>query len=252
MGEYGSFTNAGGKISFIGWLAGANVTENNDFGIWSESVPNGPLVLDLREGQHAPGTPDGVVWAGFHQYSLPLTFSRSGSLALRLELAGPDVLPTNNTGVWSGVSPSQLHLVVREGDSAQGTEDGTRFSQFDLAGSTIDGRGIFFAFLSGIGLDPNRDRGIWAEGVDGALHLIARRGDSVQLPSGEVVQLTSIQFDPEYGVSVLGHVAFLGGLSNGLQAIFVSSVAAIPEPPVSSLVIAAITCIRLVRRRNKN
>jgi hypothetical protein len=252
MGDEGSFTNTNGKVSFVGWIAGASVTEDNDFGIWSESSRGGPIVLDVREGQHAPGTPAGDAWTGFNQFSLPLTYSRSGSLALRLGLTGPDVLPTNDTAVWAGVTPSQLHLAVREGDHAPGAEADIVFSQFDQAGSTVDGRAVFQAFLSGSSLDPNRDRGIWAEGIDGILHLVARRGDSVQLPSGDVVQLTSVEFAPDFSVSGAGYVTFVSTLSNGQKAVFVSNVALVPEPTSALLVVVAITAISAVRRRKKS
>jgi hypothetical protein len=251
MGDQGTFGNANGKVSFIGGLQGAGVTQDNDFGIWSESGRGGPVTLDLREGQHAPGTPAGDVLAGFSQSSQPLTFSRSGTVALRLALAGPDVSSTNDSGVWAGMTPSQLHLAVREGDPAPGTEPGLVFSQFDQAGVTQDGRAVFQAFLSGSGLAPDRDRGLWAEGIDGLLHLVVRRGDSVQLPSGEVVQLTSVQFTPGFGVSGLGYVAFLSDLSNGKRAIFVSNVALVPEPAAALLAVAAVGTMSLIARPSR-
>jgi hypothetical protein len=251
MGDEGTFGNANGKVSFIGWLQGAGVTEENDFGIWSESSRGGPIVLDLREGQHAPGTPAGDVWADFSQFSLPLTFTRSGTVAMRLALTGPDVSLTNDTGVWAGLAPSQLHLAVREGDAAPGAEPGLVFSQFDQAGATQDGRAVFQAFLSGSGLDPNRDRGIWAEGIDGLVHLVARRGDSVQLPSGEVVQLTSIQFTPGFGVSGSGFVTFVSDLSNGKRAVFVSNVALVPEPMSGLLAVIAVGAMSAVGKRKR-
>ena len=151
-------------------------------------------------------------------------------MALRLGLAGPDAGPSNDYGVWAGASASQLHLVAREGDPAPGTEPGTLFGDFAQAGATVEGRGVFFAYLAGNGLDPNRDRGIWAEGLDGILHRIARRGDSVQLPSGEVVQLTSVEFSPDFGIGGAGYVGFVSNLSNGQRGVFVSSIATIPEP----------------------
>jgi hypothetical protein len=255
MGDESSFTDANGKVSFVGWVVGTNVTEDNDFGVWSETSPGGPLALDLREGQHATGTVAGDVWTGFDQFSLPVTYSRNGTVAMRLGLAGSDVGTTNDSGVWAGKSASQLHLVAREGDQAAGTEPGTLFSQFDMAGTTTDGRGVFQAFLSANGLDPNRDRGIWAEGLDGVLHLVARRGDSVRLPSGEVTQLTSVQFDTQLGVGGLGYVAFISTLANGQRGVFVSSIAAVPEP--SSLVqsylgiVAIATMAGIGRRSNR-
>jgi hypothetical protein len=254
MGDQSSFANANGKVSFIARLSGAGISESNDFGVWSETTPGGPIALDLREGQHAPGTMAGDVWSIFNQFFVPLIFNRSsGSVALRLDLSGPDVTTANDKGVWAGTSPSQLHLVAREGDQAPGTEPGTLFSDFGSATTTTDGRGVFVASLSANGLDPNRSSGIWAEGLDGILHLVARRGDYVQLPSGEVTQLTSLEYNPDMGVGGLGYVSFISNLANGQRGVFVSNIALVPEPSTLAqayLGILAIAALVGIRCRN--
>ena len=107
--------------------------------------------------------------------------------------------------------------------------------------------------LTGAGLNPNHDRGLWAEGPDGALELIARTGDLVPLPGGGLAPLTSIQFNPEFGVGENGHIAFLGGLSDGRFGVFVSSAVAVPEPKSLLQAQAAIVLVGLIsfaRRRD--
>lgn len=243
MGFENTFTNADGIVTFVARLSGAGIDGSNDFGIWSEGSPGGPVKLDLREGQVAEGVEAGVVWAGFHEFT-PLTFGRSGGAAVQLGLTGPGVTSTNDTGVWAGRNVAELHLVAREADQAAGTEPGTHFDEFSQAGVTVDGRGVFFAYLSGS--DPNRDQGLWAEGTDGTLRLIARTGDSIRLPNGTFAPLTSIQFSPQFGVSENGHVAFIGGFSGGRFGIFVSSAVAVPEPSVLLQVQAAILASGLI------
>jgi hypothetical protein len=251
----GTFNNSDGVVTFTGQLLGAGVNESNDFGIWSETSPGGAVKLDMREGQLAAGVGAGVVWSGFNQFSVPVTFGRSGGVALRLNLAGAGVVSTNDSGVWAGANASDLHLVAREGDQAQGTEAGTFFSQFDQAGVTADGRGVFFAHLTGDALDPNRAHGIWAEGPDGLLQLIARAGDLVELPGGELSPLASVQFGPEFGVGEKGHIAFIGGFVSNEFGVFVSSAVAVPEPGallVAQTVVVVFGCFIVAPRRRRN
>lgn len=234
-------------VIFLGRVTGSGITAVNDFGIWSETSPGGPLELLLREGAAAPGTEAGVTWTGFDLGSQRTLFGRSGGLAVRLQLQGPGVAADNDSGVWVGTNKSDLHLLAREGDQAPGVEVGIVFTEFTQAGVMGDGRGVFFARLSGDGLEAGRDHGIWAQDADGTLQLIVRSGDWVPLPSGDLAQLKSVQLNPDASVSELGHIGFIGNLLDDRRGIFVSSAVAVPEP-ATLLILAVAGCVVLLRR----
>jgi hypothetical protein len=247
----GPYDNATGATVFNGRLIGPGVSDDNDYGIWVEPRPGEPVELLMREGEQAPGVDAGLVWSDFHQFSNPISLGRGGGIAMRLGLSGPGVTEDNKWGVWAGTVDKGFHLAARAGDPAPGTEPGTVFDFFSQAGVTRDGRAVFFAFLTGPSMNPNFDRGIWAEGADGLLHLIARRGDTIRLPDGRNVALSSVEFDPYFGVSELGDVAFLSTTGLG-PGVFVSGLTAVPEPGAIAitLAISAIGC-RSARRRRR-
>jgi hypothetical protein len=237
-GGLGVYDNADGATVFVGRVTGSGTTDANDFGLWTERDAGSPVELLIREGDQAPGLEMGVVWSNFTQFSDHVSFGRSGGIAVRVGLSGPGVTESNDWGVWAGTVADGLHLVARAGDPAPGTEPGVVFSDFTQAGVTPDGRGVFYAFLSRLA-DPAHDRGIWAEGTDGLLHLIARQGTTTVLPTGDSVTLTSVQFNPYFGVSESGAIAFLSNFEGG-SGIFVSNTVAIPEPSTVTILTFAV------------
>ena len=88
---------------------------------------------------------------------------------------GNGINNTNDWGVWSEGSGS-LALVARSGSPAPGTPDGVNFDSFFFqTGFNDAGQIAFFAFVTGSGVDPSNDNGIWSEG-SGSLALVARSG----------------------------------------------------------------------------
>jgi hypothetical protein len=78
------------------------------------------LSLVAAAGDHAPGTPDGVVFDFFPGSTVtvntgPVAFNASGDYAFFAGLNGPGVTNANNVGIWAGEGAS-LRLVAREGD----------------------------------------------------------------------------------------------------------------------------------------
>ena len=73
-------------------------------------------------------------------------------------------ITTNDWGVWSEASGS-LALVARSGSPAPGTPAGVNFDSFLIqSGFNNAGQTAFFAFVTGSGVDPSNDQGIWSEG----------------------------------------------------------------------------------------
>jgi len=88
------------------------VTASNDSGIWSEG--GGTLALIAREGNPAPGTPDGAVFKLLN----PPVINGAGRVAFLAGLlpGSGGVTADNDMGLWAQDPDGLLSLVVREGD----------------------------------------------------------------------------------------------------------------------------------------
>jgi hypothetical protein len=112
--------NTHGKVVFTAALTGPSVNSLNDFGIWSEG--GGGLELIAREGQQAPGVPTGVVFGAIQGFNAPALNGR-GQVIFKAGLSGPGITGANDFGLWAQDVHGQLHLVVREGDTLDVSDD---------------------------------------------------------------------------------------------------------------------------------
>jgi hypothetical protein len=162
--------NAAGQTAFYGGLNDGTV------GLWSGAA--GSLALVARDGAQAPGTPDGVnhSFELFRDYYPDLPkLNDAGKTAFWANLAGSGINNTNDWGVWSEAS-GNLGLVARSGSPAPGTPVGVNFDSFFFqTGFNDSGQTAFYAFVTGSGVDPTNDVGIWSEG-SGRLAMVARSG----------------------------------------------------------------------------
>ena len=219
------FNNAG-KIAIEGFLAG-NVDDSNDEGLWSNV--SGSLALVARKGSQAAGAPVGVNYGTFTNSGWPV-LNDAGQIAFITELAGTGVNATNDKGIWSG-KPNALALVARRGDPAPGTSSGVHFSDLDYPALNRAGQLAFHSGLSGSGVGSANDEGIWATDPTGALQLIARAGDQLEVTPGVFRTLSDLNFSSTSGNSDgrpsgfnnLGQLAFWAKFTDGSQGVFVSS-----------------------------
>jgi hypothetical protein len=195
--------NSAGQTAFYGGLTDGSV------GIWSEG--SGNLALVARDGIQAPGTPAGVdhsfaVVRDFLWADLP-KLNNSGQTAFWANVTGNGVDNTNDWGVWSEGSGS-LALVARSGSPAPGTPDGVNYDSFFYqTGFNDAGQTAFFAYLTGSGVDPSNDQGIWSERT-GSLALMARSGGPAPgTPSGVNFREFSPPV-PTVGINNAGQIAF--------------------------------------------
>jgi hypothetical protein len=173
--------NDAGQAAFSAYLTGSGVDLSNRNGIWAQR--HGNLELVARQGNHAPGTPDGVNFGNFWP---GLALNKFGQTAFGGFLTGSGVDATNDWGLWSEGSGS-LKLVARSGSQAPGMPDGAVFTGgFGLFGPAFNNAGqtAFVNFVTGGGVDATNDYGIWSES-SGSLALVAREGDQAPgTPSG--------------------------------------------------------------------
>ncbi|MFG0326128.1 MAG: choice-of-anchor tandem repeat NxxGxxAF-containing protein [Phycisphaerales bacterium JB037] len=114
-----------GETAFQALVSGPGISEANNAGIWRSTVFS-PLQLVLREGDQAPGTGPGVVFAqGFPDF----TVVSGGDYLVSARLSGPGVNSTNDRGIWltdgSGTSVDlpKFALVARTGDAFNVSDD---------------------------------------------------------------------------------------------------------------------------------
>ena len=241
-----SVLNTHGMIAFHSRLSGGGVTTANDGGIWSEQ--SGVMSLVVREGNQAAGTPAGTNFADFNSPVL----NNAGQIAFRATLTGAGT----GSGIWSEGFAGQ-HLVARTGAQAPGTPFGAVFNILGAPVFNSAGQTAFQGFLTGGGTTSATSQGIWAEDQAGLLRLIARAGDLLEVSPGDFRTIASLGFRPysnndsgrPSGFNDLGQLAFLAQFTDGTSGVFVSSLAAVPEPPALVLCSAVLGVVLLRRTR---
>ncbi len=162
----------------------------------------------------------------------------------------------NDTGIWARVG-GDLKLVAREGDRAPGvTGDAVFGDLYSPAPPAFNdlGETAFVAKLRGADVTTANDLGIWATDVSGALRLIVRKGDTIEVGPGDFRTVTSLNnasfgSDPRAPkLNNKGQIAFHAGFSNdGSSGIFISNAVAVPEGATALL--AAVGCACFLCRR---
>ena len=219
------------------------------------------MSLVARRGSRAPGTPVGVNF-GSEQivtFDSPV-LNDSGKVAFRAVVSGPGVDESNDEGIWAG-TVNDLKLVARAGSHAPGTPAGVNFETFfpwnGALQLNVRGQSVFTAFLMGDDVIFGQNSiGIWATDITGALHLIARTGDLLEVLPGDVRTILDLSFVNDgtgnsdgraSGINDRGQIVFWAKLAGGDEGIFVSNLVAVPEP--GSLMLVAMCAATLSMRR---
>ncbi len=170
----------GDEVAFVASVIGPDISSSNDSGLWI--ARDDSLDLLVRDGDHAPGTGEGVYFKSlfFSPNYYKLATNVNGQTAFRGRLGGPGVDATNYMGIWSG-GVGSLWVVARAGNHAPGTEQEVVFDGFtDNPIINQSGQVAFSASLTAPEeleiIDDTNSAGIWAE-RSGSLDLIARTGN---------------------------------------------------------------------------
>lgn len=159
-----------GQVVFRGSLSGPDVSDMNDYGIWSEG--GGSLHLMAREGMLTPGFGEGIRLGTPHRPDI----SDAGESIFLMGLVGPGIDATNNGALWSD-SNGTVSLVVREGDQAPGLGPNVTLGA-GVPALNRTGHLAFFAKLKGEGVDSTNDLSVWTR-TNGNLELVAQEGAHV-------------------------------------------------------------------------
>jgi hypothetical protein len=150
-----------------------------------DTLPSAHNVVQADDGvrtvalstRPAPGTPAGVLYAGFDLSVL----NDFGHAAFAASLSGAGVENTNANGVFSE-GAGHLAMVARAGSPAPGTAALNFRGVGGRLGLSNTGRHAFEAALAGVTQD--NEQGIWSDGT-GTLALVARQGNpAVGTPAG--------------------------------------------------------------------
>ena len=145
------------------------------------AATSNPLKTVALTGRPAPGTPEGVVFAGFvstdPRTPVPMV-DEQGRVLFFAFLAGPGVDATNGHGLWTSAGAGAA-LVARAGDPAPGTGvnfQGLPNAEVPVGFDISDGLGRIPATLTGASVDVFNDDGFW-QGDAATLELVLREGE---------------------------------------------------------------------------
>lgn len=203
-------SNNASQIVVNSYLMGDGVTSSNDSAIWIGQPDD--LKLLVREGDHAPGTPEGVSFASVANSRW--NTNPPGQSLIIAELIGPGVTSANDRGLWLA-DEDGLTLVARKGDQAPGMPAGVKFEFGTPLVTALDdtGRVAFLTDLIGPGVGPDNDNMIWITGANG-LTLVAREGDQAPgAAAGEVYSMyLNSGFPVKHYLNSNGQIAFMDKL----------------------------------------
>ncbi len=218
-----------GYVSFTAELdltSPAGVTTDNQQCLYSElrSKFGIPLpVLIARGGDAAPDTPGAV----FVTIQSPVADAQNHVGFSAFLKAAPGVVDgTNNSGLWSNAF-SGLHLVARRGSPAPGTSSGTTFYNLSDYGINDPGRMAFFGFTTSNGTVVD-GTGIWSQDATGALNLLVKTGDQLEVAPGDTRTIQILSGSPgsndgrARGFNDIDQFAFSAQFTDGSQGVFVT------------------------------
>ncbi len=129
--SYQASLKSGGQVVFGAQMTGSGINTLNDDTIWADD--NGYKQILMRDGQSAPGLPNGTIMT---HIEFPYA-DAAGHLAFSSPLSGPDVNLTNSEAVFS-TTGGALHLVARDGQTVPGIGFSAKFGSvtnvFGVAG----------------------------------------------------------------------------------------------------------------------
>ncbi len=207
--EFGTpVLNNAGQTAFFGIVQqNTEASNHNRAGIWSEGGGLG-LALAARAGNVAPET--GGANFSYFGFGIIPPLNNAGQLAFIGSLTGTGVDFFNDRGIWSGGSTG-LTLVARAGNIAPNT-GGANFASnqnFSTPAFNDAGQTAFFARLTGTGVSSGNDVGIWSEGGDAGLTLVARKGGVAPGTGGANFSFGGFSFDALV-LNDAGQTAFTG------------------------------------------
>jgi hypothetical protein len=239
--------NSAGQTAFF---ASMSVSGAPGYGanesLWVDTL--GALRIVVREGQHAPGMPDGVAfgWASSAPSFSELALNARGDTVFKATLQGPGITSDNVKGIWAERNGS-LDLIACIGCQVPDMPAGVTFASLDIPSINANGQVAFQASITG-GPPFFSSGGIWAEDRAGKLRPIALNRGQLEVAPGVFHQISSVDFisgsgnsdGRPSGFNDLGQLAFSASFFDGTYGAFVSDIATVPEPTPTTLIMISI------------
>jgi hypothetical protein len=227
----GSINNAG-QIAFGAGLSNQGSMYKQD-SVWLYNA--GSVTPLLVRGEHPPGTPAGVTYELFGFWPV---LNEAGQVLTGVLLAGSGVDASNELAVYLSDAAGNENLILRSGDQAPDAPAGVVFNatRESFAEGELNDRGqvAIGLKLAGAGVDVSNDFGIWATDSTGALRLIAREGDQLEVAPGDFRTISELNRTYHTANSNgwpsafnnFGQFAFWASFTDGSQGVFVSNAVA--------------------------
>ncbi len=209
----------GTPVVFRSTLTGGAITGANDTAIfYSADAGFAAPSLIAQEGDAAPSTA-----TTFLDFTPPM-MNDDGDYILRAYLNG------GGEGIWSTLVtglPTSIDAEVLSGDAAPGIA-GASFDSFDPPIAGDGGHVAFVGYVSGGGVAPTNDSGIWVRNPGGGLSLLIREGLTLEVLPGVMRTIASFQVGgynngdrPQQMVSIngAGRMVFWVEFTNGDSAV---------------------------------
>jgi hypothetical protein len=176
--------DAAGNVLVDAFIMGPGVTGANNlvFYYGQPGDPNQPtdpnnLVIVVREGDPAPGFPEGVMIGSM--VGAICYVSEPGQIVFSAKLTGPGITPgVNDRALWIG-TPGSFTRLLQAGDPAPGLPAGVLLKPSGIMtlGAFISDNGTLLVVsdLTGAGVTSANDQCIWI-GTPGNLKLLYREG----------------------------------------------------------------------------
>lgn len=235
-----------GATYFHGFLTGDDVNEGNDQAIWIEDGDE--LRMVAREGDRPLGTGSPLRLGPFAQedtvFGDAMVANAHGRVAFS---SGSNSFPNS---IWAE-DETGLQLIARTGDQAPGAADGVFFRLFRPEVAFNDaGQVMFTALLGGPGVSSRDGEGIWATDRSGNLQLVAREGDSLNLPDFPFAEISGLPRVRNEHFDNQGRFIAIPAVFGGPDLLIVFGAVAVPEPTGFLLIVGLLSGLATLRRRS--
>jgi hypothetical protein len=143
----------------------------------------------------------------------------------------PGLTTLNDSGIWSE-GGTGLQLIARENDPAPGVPAGVLFDVLSAPAMNATGRLVFTADLRGTGVTTANNTGLWAQDDNGALALILREGDAVDVDDGPGIDMRTVsqigfwsdgagEDGARTGLNEVGELVFTAAFTDSSTGVFV-------------------------------
>lgn len=238
-----------GRVGMLGVITGTGIDEINHVGLWRETA--GGLEVVARLGDAAPEAGAGVVFSEIVTYG----YYAGEQMVLTAGVSGPDVDDTNALGIWRERNGS-MDLLVRTGDQAAGTAEGTVFVDVAFPEAAFNWATNRLGQVAFEGHDSGGESGIWVIDENGDMHLVIRTGTLFDVNDDPLVDdlrlISDFGFQVATGVghgmprsfNDAGELVFGLTFADGTSGVFTAT---IPEP--ASAFALCVLGAALIRRR---